>query len=55
MADQKLSALGSSAPTDSALMYLVKALTSFKTTFADIYSYIKGKLDADVIDGGTFV
>jgi len=54
MADEKVSALPTSVPSDSTIMYIVNTLTSFKSTLAALYTYIKGKLDADTLDGGSF-
>ena len=54
MADQKLSALGTSTLTDASLGYFVKSLVSYKITFLAIYTWIKGKLDIDTLDGGNF-
>lgn len=54
MADQKVSELANGAPADSTIMYIINALTSLKCTLASLYSYIKGKLDADTLDGGAF-
>jgi len=54
MADEKLSQLANGAASDSTLMYIVNALTSFKCTLATLYAYIKSKLDSDTIDGGSF-
>jgi len=54
MADQKLSALGTSTITDASIAYFVKALTSYNITFLAIYTWIKGKLDVDTLDGGSF-
>ena len=54
MADEKLSQLSNGVPADGTLMYIVTALTSLKCTLAALYTYIKGKLDADTIDGGSF-
>lgn len=55
MADEKLSQLSNGTPSDSTLMYIVNTLTSLKCTLAVVYTYIKGKLDADSLDGGSFV
>jgi len=54
MADQKLSAVGTSALTDASLGYFVKSLISYNITFLAIYNWIKGKLDIDTLDGGSF-
>jgi len=53
MADQKLSDLSVGAPNDASEMYIVNALSSFKSTLASLYIYIKGKLDTAGTDGDT--
>lgn len=54
MADEKVSALTNGVPSDSTIMYIVNTLTSLKCTLSVLYTYIKGKLDSDVVDGGSF-